>query len=526
MRLGDLIQAAQGLRPITPIDPSLRVCDVTEDSRTAVPGSFFIARPGTASDGRRFLAQAAEAGAVAAIVQRDEAAAAHGPDRRPAPDVPANLAVLESADAAASGATLAEAFYAAPSARLALVGVTGTNGKSTIAHLIHRALNAAGTRTGLIGTVEIDDGVALAPAEMTTPPATEISRTLALMADNACQAAAMEVSSHALDQRRVHALRFRAAIFTNLTRDHLNYHHTMDAYAAAKARLFDSLAPDALAIVNADDPAWPRMIEACRAPVLRCSMDGASEADATAEILGASLESTTLRLTGPWGTRDLSTPLIGRHNAMNLLQALAAIWHIARGLPDASAFDRAATALARVPAPAGRLERVSLPADELTVMVDYAHTPDAMASVLRAVRAVAGSRPIAIVFGAGGDKDKGKRPLIGRVAAELADRVIITSDNPRSEPPRAIIAEIIEGIDAAKRPDLEVHADRERAIHAAIADADLGQIIIIAGKGHETEQVSVDAAGRPLVRHFDDREIARTALKLRRAARPAPTTTT
>ncbi|MCA9288379.1 MAG: hypothetical protein KDA05_07335, partial [Phycisphaerales bacterium] len=231
MRLGDLIAAAQGLRPITPIDPSLRVCDITEDSRTAVPGSLFIARPGTASDGRRFLAQAAAAGAVAAVIQRENAAAAQGADRRPDPGVPAQHAVLECADAAASGATLAEAFYATPSARLALVGVTGTNGKSTIAHLIHRALNAAGVRTGLIGTVEIDDGVALAPAEMTTPPATEISRTLALMADNACRAAAMEVSSHALDQRRVHALRFRGAIFTNLTRDHLNYHGTMDAYA-------------------------------------------------------------------------------------------------------------------------------------------------------------------------------------------------------------------------------------------------------------------------------------------------------
>lgn len=223
-----------------------------------------------------------------------------------------------------------------------------------------------------------------------------------------------------------------------------------------------------------------------------------------------------LHLRGPWGELDLATPLIGEHNAMNLLQAAAAMWGI--GVPTQNWAD----ALAHVGPPAGRLEGVALGQDDLAVFVDYAHTPDALENVLRAVRAVADARPLTVVFGAGGDKDTGKRPIMGAVATRLADRVVVTSDNPRSEPPRAIINQILEGIAQPARDKIEVHVDRERAIHAAIASARPTEIIVIAGKGHETEQVSVDAQGRTLSRHFDDREVARQALAVRRGVARLP----
>jgi UDP-N-acetylmuramoyl-L-alanyl-D-glutamate--2,6-diaminopimelate ligase len=528
MLLSDLIHALP-LRPIAGCDPAIRVCDLTEDSRTVVPGSLFIARPGTRADGRKYIAQAIEAGAVAVVVQATDAvagpgdaAAARSAERYYA-DI-AGVAVLETPDAAQAGAFLAERFYGNPSSRLDLIGITGTNGKSTTAHIIHRTLNACRRRCGLIGTVEIDDGVSLSPAEMTTPPATEISRTLGVMVEQGCRAAAMEVSSHALDQRRAAALTFRVGVFTNLTRDHLNYHQTMQAYAAAKARLFAMLPADGVTIVNGEDPAWREMVAGCKARVITCARTDPSlgpvprgthteqTGRASVHIRSASISGMSLTLTGPWGQVDLASPLVGDHNAINLLQAAVAMWAIGTPL---SAWG---PALARVGAPAGRLEGVSVAADDVAVFVDYAHTPDAMENVLRSVRRVAEARPVTIVFGAGGDKDAGKRPLMGEVAARLADRLVITSDNPRSESPRAIIAQIIEGVPGEKRDAMEVHVDRERAIHEAVAGARAGEIIVIAGKGHETEQVSVDEAGRPVSRRFDDREVAREALAARRAA--------
>jgi len=524
MRLSDLI-AGLPLRPIAGVAPDIRVCDLTEDSRTVVPGSLFVARPGSKADGRRYISQAIEAGAVAVVVQADapgDAAAVRSAESYLADMT--GIAILEAPDAALAGALLAERFYASPSSRLKLIGITGTNGKSTTAHLIHRTLNVARVRTGLIGTVEIDDGVCLAPAEMTTPPASEISRTLAVLLEQGCTAAAMEVSSHALDQHRVSALRFSVAVFTNLTRDHLNYHNTMEAYAAAKARLFAMLPIDGCAIVNAQDPAWRDMVRGAKARFIACTRaedrspsPSAPPAPDSATVLvrDASITGMSLVLTGPWGHVELASPLVGDHNAMNLLQAAASMWAI--GIPTAAW----AATLSHIGPPAGRLEGVSQPGDDISVFVDYAHTPDAMENVLAAIRRVAGHRPITIVFGAGGDKDKGKRPLMGEVAARLADRIVLTSDNPRSEPPRDIIAQILDGIPAPARDDLLVHVDRERAINEAVATARPHEIILIAGKGHETEQVAVDDHGRPLSRHFDDREVARAALAARRGARAA-----
>lgn len=521
MLLGDLISFLP-LRPIAGVNPAIRVCDLTEDSRTVVPGSLFIARPGGTADGRRYITDAINAGAVAIVVQADATTATHttNPSASAASSYLADIsgvALLEAPDAALAGALLAERFYRNPSAHLALVGITGTNGKSTTAHIIHRTLNALHHRTGLIGTVEIDDGVCVAPAEMTTPPATEISRTLACMVEQGCLAAAMEVSSHALDQHRAAALSFMAAVFTNLTRDHLNYHKTMEAYASAKRRLFDMLLADGVAIVNAHDPAWSDMVRTTKANVLRCvqSSENAADAlpahDASVRILAHTLAGMSLELTGPWGVVAISSPLIGHHNAMNLLQAAASMWAI--GIPA----PRWSAALASVGPPAGRLERVTSATDQVAVFVDYAHTPDAIENVLTAVRAVAGTRPVTIVFGAGGDKDRGKRSIMGEISARLADRVVVTSDNPRSERPGAIINQIMEGIPAGAKDRVEVHVDRERAIHAAITQATIGEIIVIAGKGHETQQVSVDEQGRPVSRHFDDREVARAALAARHA---------
>lgn len=521
MLLGELINGLD-LRPVAGVSHDIRVCDITEDSRTVVPGSLFLARPGGQADGRRYIAQAIQAGAVAVVVQagRTPSPAATQSVESYLADI-TGAAVLEAPDAALAAARLAERFYGNASARLAIVGITGTNGKSTIAHLIHRAMNATRRRTGLIGTVEIDDGISVASAEMTTPPACEISRTLGVMVEQGCIAAAMEISSHALDQHRVAGLSVQVGIFTNLTRDHLNYHKTMEAYASAKARLFQMLPEGGTAIVNAQDPAWRAMVDGTRARVIRCARTkpsivphgtppGDSGEAASVTVRAASLDGMSLTLAGPWGEVELQTPLVGDHNAMNLLQAAAGMW--ALGVPSASW----AGALERVGPPAGRLERVGAPGDDLAVLVDFAHTPDAMENVLRALRGVAGGRPITIVFGAGGDKDTGKRPIMGGVAASLADRVVVTSDNPRSEPPRAIINQVIAGITGEALDRLEVHVERERAIHAAIVEAQAGEIILIAGKGHETEQVSVDELGRPVTRRFDDREVARQALAARR----------
>lgn len=523
MRLGALIDGL-GLTPVAGADPELRICDITEDSRTVLPGSLFIARPGTRDDGRRHIAQAVAAGAVAVIIQEPATA----PPGRPgalAADI-AGAAVLAAPDAALAGARIAERFYADPSARLTLAGITGTNGKSTIAHLVHRARNALGQRTGLVGTVEIDDGAGLAPAEMTTPPATEISRTLAMMLEHGCSAATMEVSSHALDQQRVAALAFRVAVFTNLTRDHLNYHGTMEAYAAAKARLFDALPPDGLAIVNAQDPAWPSLTARCRARILHCAHKGSASVPhgtppepglvAEVRIHHASLDGMDLSLAGPWGEARLRSPLVGRHNAMNLLQSGAVLWALGHHAGEWG------PALARVGPPAGRLERVCRLAEGSVagpaVLVDYAHTPDAIESVVGALRAVAPGRPITLVFGAGGDKDQGKRPMMGRIGAMLADRIILTSDNPRSEPPSVIIDQILAGVPGDRRDRVVVHADRARAIDAAIAGADPSAIVLIAGKGHETTQVAADERGVLVSRPFDDRQVAREALHRRAAA--------
>lgn len=513
-----------GHAPKAPADiTSIRICDITEDSRTVVPGSLFVARGGHKADGKKYIEQAIAGGAVAVLTDSAEA-------------LNSSVPILYAADALLACATIAERFYENPSRRLKLGLVTGTNGKTTISTLIWRILNGVERRCGLVGTVLVDDGAEVAQANMTTPPSIELSRTLQMMVDSGCQAAAIEASSHALDQRRVEALKIDVAIFSNLSGDHLDYHKTMDAYLAAKARLFTLLAPGGVAIVNADDPAATKALDAAKArtdiSILRCGSQAASKADCTVEIKDVSIDGMALSLAGPWGVIDATVPMVGTYNAMNVLQAAAAA-HAMMGLTR----DELARGLSKVAAPIGRLEPVSEKGDPVHVFIDYAHSDDSLARMLEAisplvpgrqsqgaaVSTVAGSEkkssPLGrlwVVFGCGGDRDTTKRPRMGAAAAKIADLVVVTSDNPRTEKPGAIIDEILSGIAGPLREKVTVQADREQAIRYAIEHAREGDVVVIAGKGHETEQILADGKGGTYSIHFDDHEIARKALAARR----------
>jgi UDP-N-acetylmuramoyl-L-alanyl-D-glutamate--2,6-diaminopimelate ligase len=470
------------------------IWSLSEDSRRVKQGALFFARAGTKSDGRAFIADAIQAGAVAVVAPRGTA--------KPE-SAPASLAWIEADDAPLVAALAAERFFGNPSKSLALVGVTGTNGKTTIAYLTQQLFAAAGVRCGLIGTVEIDDGEKRVPSNLTTPPALELSELFARMVDNGCRAAAMEVSSHSLDQRRVGALHFKTAIFTNLTGDHLDYHGTMEEYAAAKARLFAILDEDGTAILNVDDP-WHRHMLPPRAKCLRVSLrDPSADVFGTVHRMGLDAMDVTFR--GPWGVLELRLPLVGSHNAMNALEAAAAAW--VNGVDAA----RLGAALTTCHAPPGRLQPVSIGAEGFSVLVDYAHSDDALANVLRALRpTVPDGGRLRVVFGCGGDRDRTKRPRMAKVACEGADQVIVTSDNPRTENPNAIIAEILTGVPSEARARVEVEADRARAIEFAVSTAREGDIILIAGKGHEDYQIIGTEK-----RQFDDRREAEAALRQR-----------
>lgn len=502
---------------------SVRVCDLTEDSRTVVPGSLFVARRGLKADGGAFARDAVRGGAVAILT--DDASLRsmeNGHDGVP---------VVLAEDVALASALVAERFYGNPSSKLAAIAVTGTNGKTTTTFLAWKMLNALGVRCGLIGTVVIDDGRSVGPAHMTTPPAIELSRSLATMAEAGCAAVALEASSHALDQRRVDGLALRVGVFTNLTGDHLDYHKTMESYAAAKARLFSMLPADGTAIVNADDAAAEGMVRGCRAAVRRTSLgtEGGAGASGRVEILSSTIDGMSLRLSGAWGTVEADVPLIGRYNAMNVMQAVEACDAVSVGLLGRRLTTQdLALALRKISAPPGRLEparaggarsRAKPSADLPKVFVDYAHTDDALRNVLTAVRGVlVPPAKLWVVFGAGGDKDKTKRPRMGAAAAELADHVVITSDNPRTEKPSAIVTEILSGVPAGARGKVEVQVERGPAIRHAVAAARPHDVVVIAGKGHEVEQTLLDERGKLVTIEFDDRLVAGKALSDRRHA--------
>jgi len=497
-----LIAGEPGLE--TPAGVDAGIVDLTEDSRQVEPGSLFLARPGGSTHGGLFIADALARGAVAVLT--DHAAT-----------VPAGIAVVRSDDVIGAGARLAERFFGDPSQRLRLCAITGTNGKTTTAHLLQQILICSGTRTGLIGTVHVDDGKDTRPASLTTPGAVEISRYLARMVAHGCGACVLEASSHAIAQRRIEALEIDAAVFTNLTGDHLDYHATMDAYAAAKAGLFESLAPSATVIINADDAHADRMVCHTHAAVVECSM--AAGADTMVSVCAHDLTADGWRadVRGPWGAVSGWFTLPGAHNLMNLAEALAAAH--ALGAPVASLDGR----LHELSSPPGRLERVRSAGDaaEPCVLIDYAHTDDALAHALAAVRPmVAAGGRLWVVFGCGGDRDASKRPRMGAVAGRLADRVIITSDNPRTEDPRSIIEAIMLGVPTQARDRTVAEPDRAIAIDTAVRRANTGDVVLIAGKGHEEYQIVSDGSGGTHRRDFDDRDAARAAL-VRRMVEPA-----
>lgn len=443
------------------------VRDLAYDSRRVQDGTLFFCVPGAVADGHDHAAAAVAAGACALIVEREL-------------PLPVPQIVVDSCRAAMG--PIADVFFGRPSERLLVLGVTGTNGKTTTAYLQHAILAAAGHTAGLLGTIERRIGGVAEPAQRTTSEAIDLQRDLRRMLDAGDTACAMEVSSHALDQQRVAGVRFAAAAFTNLTQDHLDYHADMEAYFAAKALLFDGRCPTA---ANADD-AYGRRLPAD----LRFGL-ATPGAEVRAEDVRYGAHGTAFRLRTPWGDAEVATRLVGRFNVENALAAVSSAG--LAGVPLAAIV----TGLEGVAGVPGRLEVVS--GDRpFAVIVDYAHTADALENVLRALRPLATGRLI-VVFGCGGDRDRGKRPTMARVACALADEVIITTDNPRSEDPLAIITEVAAGADGRHA----VEPDRRRAIERAIAAAAPGDVVLIAGKGHEQGQ---DVAGS--VTPFDDRVVA------------------
>lgn len=488
-----------GLRIVSGATDRL-LSEMTEDSRRVEPSGLFVARRGIKVDGREFVPQAIERGATAVLSDDESLDTGNATLLVPNPGATPFHRVI---------ATTAECFYGWPSSHLTLIGVTGTNGKTTTAHLLQQVLEQAGWKSGLIGTIITDDGEARASSSLTTPSSVDLSRALGRMIRNGCSQAVMEVSSHALDQNRTIALQFDIGIFTNLTGDHLDYHGSMEAYALAKAKLFRALPPGGLAIINAQDPAAEDMVKGCRATVRHTRVSNTpiepGEMDAVACIEELHPRYTKARFGGPFGKFDIDLPLIGRHNVSNSLQAAtAAAW-------CGVSAETICESLSRCLPPPGRLEPIHHPKAPFTLYVDYAHTDDALENVLNATRPiVAEGGRLTVVFGCGGDRDHSKRPRMAAVACRLADRVIVTSDNPRTEDPHAIVNEILTGVPADAQAKVVAEVDRKTAIVRCIGEATTNDLIVIAGKGHEAYQIIGTTKTA-----FDDRLVASATLQAR-----------
>lgn len=465
-------------------DPATPVGAVVYDSRRASQGSLFVAIRGLAADGNRFIEAARRKGAVAVASEEP-----------PHPGIP----WLRVPDARVALALLSAANLGNPAASCDLVGVTGTNGKTTTTVLIHEVLRAVGDTPGLVGTLHYKVGDQVVDSARTTPESSDLQGLFRKMVDAGCRRVVMEVSSHALALERVAGCTFRVAVFTNLTRDHLDFHGTMDGYFAAKRRLFaERLAADGTAILNADDDRVEDLRAASGGRVWTYSIDG--PADLRVRNLRLDLDGARYSVDTPEGEVVIESRLLGRFNVSNTLAALGAV--LALGVPKAIA----ARVLGELPGVPGRLERIDM-GQPFAVVVDYAHTDDGMKQLLETVRNLR-PRRILTVLGCGGDRDRTKRPLMGMVAARLSDQVFVTSDNPRSEPPEVIAEEILRGISTAQRSHVRTILDRRDAIEAALAMAGPGDAVVIAGKGHETTQTIRDR-----VTPFDDRVVAREILR-------------
>ena len=444
---------------------------ITADSRRVEPGVAFAAYPGAHFDGRVYIPDALTRGASAVLWD------AHNFRWRPEWQVP-NVGV-DRLQQRLGG--IADFIYGSPSRSLWMVAVTGTNGKTSCAQWIAQALEACGRRAAMLGTLGYGFIGALAPSTHTTPDITVLHEMLAQLRAAGATSVAMEVSSHGLEQGRVNGVKFDVALFTNLTRDHLDYHGTMAAYGAAKARLFSWPGLTCI-VINADDPFGQSLIEAARGRGQRVLTYGTSSADVVASAMAMSNAGMTLDVTTPWGRTALTVPVVGDFNAQTLLGVLAVLLASNVTLADAT------RAMATLTAPEGRMQRLGGNGKPL-VVIDYAHTPDALDKALTALRpAVTGAGEIVCVFGCGGDRDPGKRPEMGRIVGRLAHRVVVTSDNPRTEDPAAIASGIVKGLRETGNRRWALEPDRAAAIRAAIGAATANDLVLIAGKGHETYQ--------------------------------------
>jgi UDP-N-acetylmuramoyl-L-alanyl-D-glutamate--2,6-diaminopimelate ligase len=465
-------------------DVSREVTLVCNDSRKAVPGSLFVAVKGFASDGHDYIATAVEKGACAVVFEDQEAAEA-----QIAKSGKEDVVMIKAESSRYALAIIAANFYDNPSEKLTLVGITGTNGKTTTVTLLYRLFTTLGYSCGLLSTIANYVGTRGSEAVNTTSDPLTINSLLSEMVDAGCEYCFMEVSSIGVEQDRVAGLKFKAGIFSNLTHDHLDYHKTFAEYLRCKKLFFDTLPADAYAITNTDDRNGLVMIQNTKAKVVTYSLR--SIADHTCRVIEQSFEGMLLRM----DSRESWTPLIGQHNAYNLL----AIYTTAVVLGADEEETLVALSSLR-PAP-GRLENMRGPKD-ISVIIDYAHTPDALENVLKTLREIAHDRELICLFGCGGDRDRTKRPEMAQVAQKLADRIIVTSDNSRTEKTADIMADIRAGLDTSGRAKSLFIEDREEAIRTALMIAGQGATILLAGKGHETYQIIGTEK-----RHFDEKEI-------------------
>ncbi len=506
MRLGELLTVLHKRVSLTKEGLDREVVDIAHDSRKVRPGSLFVAVRGFYSDGHQFIPQAVKQGAAAIVAEKDrnEGAVQETP-----------LILVD--DSRRALALLAAAFYGYPSQKLKLVGITGTNGKTTTTYLIKSIIEAAGRKAGLIGTIGYRVGDKVYTAPNTTPESLDLQRLLAEMVGLDAEYCVMEVSSHALSLGRTVGCEFAVAGFTNLTQDHLDFHESMDSYFQAKLLLFSGLSSDASAVINSDDARAEEIIGATRAKVLTTGLSERADIRPSGSI-GHGIRGLSFSVTTPSGTISVESSLVGRHNIYNILSAIGI------GTALGIAGDDIARGISAMRAIPGRMEKVD-EGQSFCVVADYAHTEDALVRLLETVREITAGKVIT-VFGCGGDRDRSKRPKMGAAAVNGSDIVIVTSDNPRTEDPLTIIGEIEKGMEvsgirvqvcdlvSARVPDKTPYCvvpDRHTAIAAAINMAGKGDTVVLAGKGHENYQIIGD---RKI--HFDDREVAREEIRKRR----------
>ncbi|MHC4711649.1 MAG: UDP-N-acetylmuramoyl-L-alanyl-D-glutamate--2,6-diaminopimelate ligase [Planctomycetota bacterium] len=481
MRLRRLLAPLEDAQVFDFVDRN--ITSVTADSRKVKAGSIFVAVKGTHQDGHGYVNDAIARGAQVVVTQEKM-------------NVPPDVCLITAPNSRHVLAVMADILKDHPSGKIKVIGVTGTNGKTTVTYLLRSILQVAGRKVGLLGTVSYEFGGRIMPAPTTTPGAEELQSYLAEMAADEVEYAVMEVSSHALEQYRVDAIDFACAVFTNISPEHLDYHGTFDAYLNAKGKLFRYLPRESVGVFNADDPHSTTLAQRTKGKRVWYGIE--NPAEFTAELGSCGLDGTSLNLVTPAGEAEVQTVFIGVHNVYNVLAAATVAQSLGIGLEETAAGIQA---LEGVP---GRLERIKEAAD-FTAFVDYAHTDAGLKNVLAALKPLTEGR-LVVVFGCGGDRDRAKRPRMGAVAQELADIVIVTSDNPRSEDPRAIIDEILAGMEQSET--LYVEPDRKRAIEAACRLAEESDVVLVAGKGHETYQILRDT-----VVPFDDRAVLRDFAK-------------